>query len=499
MIIVISVTVLIVVVDFRVSRFPLHLELVWILDVVITMPVIHFMMCPAVRIMLTLILSARVQIMSIVMGMMPGILLVVHMVAVPALHFLLVLAEVAVTTAAAITITVTITVARAACRVRIIVVIAVSAGKMIMIIVSVVLYGLIVVSIVRAVVRAMVAAAVVNRLIDLIPVVMMIVMDDSMLIVVDMVHVDVMMIIMVVMVEVVVITKSMIINDDVSFLMEHVLTVITAAVAIIAMIAVAIIVTVIIRVVMVMNIMHNVIDTFMLAEQMRINKCIMHSRDLNSIRVRLMVPHLSVERLLGHLLDKLLYSMVVVVRRVTADVVWLHLNNKIALLCVHIGRVENTRVRAKRSTLLEPTSVVEIVEIVTPAEVIVVSVLVVVVNLDIVEEEVPWHILSAEIAAPRVEGRSPEIHLERLEIVQVINSWVMVSGMSELTAIDSPTNMLWRPFKSVGVPLVLRVKMICILMRLQFLVTIAINHVHGKRIRAYRWHNLDIKLVPAGR
>ena len=40
----------------------------------------------------------------------------------------------------------------------------------------------------------------------------------------------------------------------------------------------------------------------------------MHSRDLNSIRVRLMVPHLGVERLLGHLLDKLLYSMVVVVR-----------------------------------------------------------------------------------------------------------------------------------------------------------------------------------------
>ena len=155
-IIVISVAVLIVVVDFRVSRFPLHLELVWILDVVITMPVIHFMMCPAVRIMLTLILSARVQIMSIVMGMMPGILLVVHMVAVPALHFLLVLAEVAVTTAAAITITVTITVARAACRVRIIVVIAVSAGKMIMIIVSVLLYGLIVVSVVRAMVWAVV-------------------------------------------------------------------------------------------------------------------------------------------------------------------------------------------------------------------------------------------------------------------------------------------------------------------------------------------------------
>ena len=156
-IIVISVAVLIVVVDFRVSRLPLHLKLVWILDVVISMPVIHFMMCPAVRIMLTLILSTRVQIMSIVMGMMPGILLVVHMVAVPALHFLLVLAEVAVTTAAAaITITVTITVARAACRVRIIVVIAVSAGKMIMIIVSVLLYGLIVVSVVRAMVWAVV-------------------------------------------------------------------------------------------------------------------------------------------------------------------------------------------------------------------------------------------------------------------------------------------------------------------------------------------------------
>ena len=109
-------------------------------------------------------------------------------------------------------------------------------------------------------------------------------------------------------------------------------------------------------------------------------------------------------------------------------------------------------------------------------------VLVVVVDLDIVEQELPGHVFVVEVAAPRGEGRRPEVHLERLGIVYMLNSRIISSSVSQLASINSPADVLRGPFKLVSVPLVLRVEVIGVLMRLQLLVPIAVDHVHGEGV-----------------
>ena len=91
---------------------------------------------------------------------------------------------------------------------------------------------------------------------------------------------------------------------------------------------------------------------------------------------------------------------------------------------------------------------------------IVVCVRVVVIYLDIVEEQVPGHVLSSEATTPRVEGRCPEVHLERLSVMNVLNSSITDRCMSQLTAIYTPTNVLRRPLESIRVPLIFRIKVI---------------------------------------
>ena len=71
----------------------------------------------------------------------------------------------------------------------------------------------------------------------------------------------------------------------------------------------------------------------------------------------------------------------------------LHLNYKIAASSEHIRRIEGAAVCLKCSTLLLPAILVKLLEVILPLELKIVRVLIVAVHLDVVKEQVPWHIL----------------------------------------------------------------------------------------------------------
>lgn len=66
--------------------------------------------------------------------------------------------------------------------------------------------------------------------------------------------------------------------------------------------------------------------------------------------------------------------------------------------------------------------------------------------------------------------------------MHVIDSWVASRCMSQLTAIDTPADVLRRPLKRIGVPIILRIKVLGVLMRLKLLLALTIDHVHGEGI-----------------
>ena len=220
----------------------------------------------------------------------------------------------------------------------------------------------------------------------------------------------------------------------------------------------------------------------MLAEQVRVDEGVMNRWDINSILnlmmtvamvvIPILFVGLSVECLPGEVLSKALQSSVVghalvivlaAVMSVSMNTVslWLglHLEDEIASLGVGIIRVEDARVGLETSTCLMPAASIEIVEIVTPVEPELILVDIVVVHLDIVVEDVPWHISGVEAMSPRIEGRSPEVHSEGLGLAHVVNGLLAImSAMSDLVPIDLPADVVGGPLHLVDVPVVARVE-----------------------------------------
>lgn len=82
-------------------------------------------------------------------------------------------------------------------------------------------------------------------------------------------------------------------------------------------------------------------------------------------------------------------------------VVWLHLENEVALLNVCLGGAESCAVGIKSSIVtLVPSLCVEGVEVIFPVEVKASCFFVVFVSFNIVVEEVPWHVLRVKALAP---------------------------------------------------------------------------------------------------
>ena len=137
----------------------------------------------------------------------------------------------------------------------------------------------------------------------------------------------------------------------------------------------------------------------------------------------------------------------------------LHLEDEIAGLGVGIIWVEDARVGLETSTCLMPAARIEMVEIVTPVEPELVMVDIVVVHLDVVIENVPWHISGIEAMTPRIEGRSPEVHSEGLGLAHVVNGLLTIMrAMSDLVSIDLPADVVGGPLHLVDVPVVTRVE-----------------------------------------
>ena len=88
----------------------------------------------------------------------------------------------------------------------------------------------------------------------------------------------------------------------------------------------------------------------------------------------------------------------------------LHFNDKIATARVHLRWIEYTTVGLEPTTGLMPTATVESIEVVAPVEIKLVIELIICVNFDIVEEEVPRHVYRVEPSGPTLESRCPEVH-----------------------------------------------------------------------------------------
>ena len=88
----------------------------------------------------------------------------------------------------------------------------------------------------------------------------------------------------------------------------------------------------------------------------------------------------------------------------------LHLEHKVTIVDICVRWIEDTAILLKCSAQFVPSILVELIEIVAPGELKIVRVLVIVIGLNIVEKDVPWHIFSVKIGSPCVESRRPEVH-----------------------------------------------------------------------------------------
>ena len=70
----------------------------------------------------------------------------------------------------------------------------------------------------------------------------------------------------------------------------------------------------------------------------------------------------------------------------------LHLEDKITTACVHLRWIKYATVGFESAASFMPATAVESIEVVAPVEIELVQKLIISVNFDVVEEEVPWHV-----------------------------------------------------------------------------------------------------------
>ena len=91
--------------------------------------------------------------------------------------------------------------------------------------------------------------------------------------------------------------------------------------------------------------------------------------------------------------------------------IWLHLKDQITFLNIRLGCSESSAVGIKCGIItLMPSVGIKHIEVILPVKVETACLMVVCVSLDIVEEQVPWHVRSIQALAPRLKGWSPEVH-----------------------------------------------------------------------------------------
>lgn len=104
----------------------------------------------------------------------------------------------------------------------------------------------------------------------------------------------------------------------------------------------------------------------------------------------------------------------------------LHLDHKVPSSRVHIRWIEDAAVGFESSTGLLPPVLVKLLEVISPFKLELILVIVIAVDLNVVKEDVPWHIVWGQIGAPSMESWRPEVHSQVLRLMHQLDSLVIV-------------------------------------------------------------------------
>ena len=179
----------------------------------------------------------------------------------------------------------------------------------------------------------------------------------------------------------------------------------------------------------------------------------------------------------------------------------LHLDHEVTTVRVYVSRIENAASCLERPNILLPSVLVKLFKVISPFELELVLVMIVAVDLNIIVEDVPRHIFWGQIFTPSMESWCPEVHLQALRLVHILDCLLIVGvHAANLVTIQRESDVFRGPLDLVSVPFTTDAIAIVapILMTLNFLVAIAIDGVRRERI-ALRWYHVDVDLVPTTR
>ena len=161
----------------------------------------------------------------------------------------------------------------------------------------------------------------------------------------------------------------------------------------------------------------------------------------------------------------------------------LHLDHQVAVLSIDILRVEYATVGLEATARLMPASAIECIEVIPPVEFELFQFRIIDISLNIIEEQIPWHVRCVKPGAPRLESRRPKVHSERLSLCDVLDSFdALGRKMADTVAINSERDILRSPLHSVNMPIVMRIEVLSIVVVFNFGMAIAKDHICGHRI-----------------
>ena len=136
-------------------------------------------------------------------------------------------------------------------------------------------------------------------------------------------------------------------------------------------------------------------------------------------------------------------------------VVRLHPQHQVSFLYIGLGGTESCAICIKSGIVtLMPAVGVECIEVILPIEIESTSLVIISICLNIVVEQIPWHVLSIKTFSPRLKRWSPEVHHDGLRLVHVSDSWVSTLDSSNFFMVKTPRDVMWGPLHLVDVPLV---------------------------------------------
>jgi len=190
---------------------------------------------------------------------------------------------------------------------------------------------------------------------------------------------------------------------------------------------------------------------------------------------------------------------------VTNDLVVMREFTGVAIVVVHLeveGTILNVDLAGHKEgrVVLESPVVASVpllgipgVEVVSPSELEVLGVLVVVVNFNEIVLGVPRHLSVIEIVVPWRPHGSPEVHHELGRHVKEVHIF-LAFALANKFVVNVPADVVGSPLDGVGEPVSARVEAGGVVMVLS---TVFPDDIHGVWVLSHGWDDLNIDLVPA--